>query len=335
MGGGGAAVQPRSAAENAAVPVWADAAVDVGAGLASAMTVAPILMTFDKAVTQAAAGAITLTSALASGFKELLRRPHLVVTRLPYWMVVGVYGSTYATANLIDSACERLLDPASDRSAMMHGGAKLVGTTAVNMSASVAKDASFARMYGTVGSKAKMPFASLGLFAGRDILTIGAAFTVPQLVAASLVSSGAMDQAHASEAAQMLSPVGMQLFCTPLHLAALNRFNFPSATLGERLANVASLAPSSTLARMARMAPAYGIGGLMNTKLTLKWRDDVLHHYMPPPTLEPVTPSETLGSTRQRARAQESYAGAAPNGGARHGAVGFGHYPSFTRRLSA
>ena len=92
-----------------------------------------------------------------------------------------------ATANSIDVACER-----QSTGAAVHSVVKLFGVTAVNMSAGVAKDAAFARMFGAAGTAAARPvgWTSLGLFAFRDLLTIGSAFIVPQLLAQSLVAAG-------------------------------------------------------------------------------------------------------------------------------------------------
>ena len=48
-----------------------------------------------------------LGKALQNGITEFIMRPHQMLTRIPFWMVAGVYGATYATANSIDVACER------------------------------------------------------------------------------------------------------------------------------------------------------------------------------------------------------------------------------------
>ena len=71
----------------------------------------------------------------------------------------------------------------------------------------------------------------------------------------------------------MLSPIGMQIVLTPLHLLALNLYNQPGATPGERAKAVGSVLPGSTVARMGRFGCAYGIGGLLNTSLTKRARD--------------------------------------------------------------
>ena len=218
-------------------------------------------------------------------------------------MTVGVYGATYTTANLIDTFCERKLDANDPKSAYVHGTAKLFLTTAVNMSSGVAKDAAFARMFGaSAASPAPTPMLTYGLFATRDVLTIGAGFIVPSLVSSALVSSGTLDEKRAPAAAQIISPMGMQLVCTPLHLSALNVYNMPDATLKERAADVGKTMPQATIARMFRFCAAYGIGGLMNKALLKKGRDYVAEQYGAIDLLDKpprVKPTVTAGLVRR------------------------------------
>mmetsp|Transcript_56191 Transcript_56191/g.149306 ORF Transcript_56191/g.149306 Transcript_56191/m.149306 type:complete len:266 (-) Transcript_56191:497-1294(-) len=253
-------------------------------GATAATCAAPFIMTVDKAVTEVSAGKSSMATALARGLSDVFFRPHQMLTRLPFWMVAGVYGSTYATANTIDAICERALDPADERSPFYHGAVKLFTVTAVNMSAGVAKDAAFAKMFGAGGAKPPpVPMSTFGLFAGRDLLTIGAGFILPGMVGNALAKSGAMEEARANEVAQLISPMGMQFICTPIHLMALNMYNVPVAPLGERTRTVTGLLPPALAARIGRFGAAYGVGGLMNAALTKRGRDWALQQY-PPPT---------------------------------------------------
>jgi len=294
--GGGPAAPPRSSAENAAIPWWADAAVDVGSAAASAFCVAPFITIVDMAVTKASAGQASLARAVFEGASQLLLRPHRFFSQPSVWMVAGVYGSTYMAANLIDSTCERALDRSDPSSATNHGAAKLVGTTVVNMSAGITKDTAFARMYGAGKAAAPMPKATIGLFATRDLFTIGAAFTVPPLLASFFIRSGLVEEKYAAETAQLVSPVAMQVFCSPLHLMALNFYNVRDSTAGQRLKQVASTLPQTTIARMCRMAPAYGLGGVMNTTLVHRGRDRNLREYY-------TTPQDSVDKTLDSASA--------------------------------
>uniref|UniRef100_A0A7S3RHL3 Uncharacterized protein n=1 Tax=Strombidinopsis acuminata TaxID=141414 RepID=A0A7S3RHL3_9SPIT len=277
---GGKTAPRRSAAEAAAIPIGTDLAVGFGAGFTAAFCAAPFIMTVDKAVTQASAGTTSLWAALGMGLKEIVLRPHHLVRNPALLLVSSVYGLTYATANSIDTICERMLNPKAPSSATIQGGAKLFGTTAVNMGAGITKDALFARWFGAGDSATRtMPRATFGLFAVRDTLTIAAAFTVPPLVASALVSSGKMDEKRAADAAQLISPMGMQLICTPIHLMALEMFNKPDSSTGEKVRSAARMFPQSTIARMGRFCAAYGIGGLLNTALLFRGRDAVKQLY--------------------------------------------------------
>lgn len=297
---GGGPFVPRSKDEMAHIPWFVDWALSMSAGITSACCAAPFILTVDRAVTENSAGKSGLGQALMKGFGDILMRPQQIFLRLPFWMVAGVYGATYATANSIDVACERTLHDRDEESAkMVHSGVKLFGVTAVNMSAGVAKDAAFARMFGAATTVAPpaVGMATIGLFAFRDLLTIGSAFIVPKLLADSLVAAGTMDEGSAASSAQLLSPIGMQLVLTPIHLLALNMYNEPKATAGERAAQVSRLVPASTVARMGRFGCAYGVGGVMNTTLTQRARDWARERYCPP-ALAGVSAGQSAGPSR-------------------------------------
>lgn len=113
---------PRTPAESAAIPYYADAGVGVASGFTAAFTAAPFIMTVDKAVTQASAGTTGLWTAVGAGLKEIALRPHHLLRNPALLMVGAVYGLTYMTANLIDVVCERALDPTvrADRPNALH-----------------------------------------------------------------------------------------------------------------------------------------------------------------------------------------------------------------------
>lgn len=221
----------------------------------------------DKAVIQAAAGSTSLTQAIIGGTVDAMRRPVRSLLATPaYRMVAGVYAATYATANIIDSICER-----RQTSPALHSAAKLGGTTVANSASCIAKDVALARAYGAP-SAGRMPALSIGLFGLRDMVCVGSAFTVPELAASFLTSAG-VEKRRAEDAAQLISPVAMQAFVAPLHLLGLNLYNMPVATVRQRIAAVAATAPQTTVAFAARMAPAFGIGGVLNASLTARAKE--------------------------------------------------------------
>ena len=123
MGGGGA-LTPRSPAETALVPTYVDCLLGTASGLLSASCAAPFILTVDRAVTENSAGKGSLGEALLRGLRNFVTRPHVTLTSLPYLMVAGVYGMTYATANYIDAVSERAFDPDGD-SAFIKSATKL------------------------------------------------------------------------------------------------------------------------------------------------------------------------------------------------------------------
>jgi hypothetical protein len=125
------------------VPLSNDVAIAVGSAIIASGMVTPIILTIDKAVVQAAAGEMRLFAALFKGTSSFLRGPHKIFLSFPSLLVWAVYGATYTAANLIDVYNER--KRVSGQNASM---AKLFGTTAVNMSASLVKDITFAKMFG-------------------------------------------------------------------------------------------------------------------------------------------------------------------------------------------
>ncbi len=70
----------------------------------------------------------------------------------------------------------------------------------------------------------------------------------------------------------------MQILSTPLHLYGLNLYNVQVATGEERIAFIKKEYLKTTLARMARIFPAFGIGGVVN-KYVRKSGNELLYDY--------------------------------------------------------
>jgi hypothetical protein len=281
--GGPSGFVPRRPDQLDEIPSVVDAAVALASGATAAVAVAPFLMCVDRAVVAAAAGTApggSVFRAIAANAAEFFRQPRVALKQPALWMVAGVYGATFAAANLSDVAAER--SPEVDQK--VHSAGKFVATTGANMTGSVFKDAAFARMYGAAvgaaaaaGAAAKplvVPATSYALFAARDALTIGGAFFVPTTLASLMYASGATkDESTAMAASQLVSPPLMQIFCTPLHLTALDMVNAPNATAAQRMGALAKSGPAALLARSLRMLPAYGVGGLLNATLCRHGRE--------------------------------------------------------------
>jgi hypothetical protein len=144
---------------------------------------------------------------------------------------------------------------------------KFVSTSVVNIVVGIAKDRAFTRMFG-LKPPSKLPAATYGLFAFRDSLTILASFTIPPMIARNLQNQG-YSQEFSLNAAQLSCPVLVQFVSTPLHLTGLDLYNNPQHTSKERFAFVGREYLKSAFARMGRIFPAFGIGGVLNRKLRI------------------------------------------------------------------
>ena len=279
---------PRTKEQLEVVPPYVDAAVGVLSGLGAAVAVSPFLMCVDRAVVAHSAGTApggSLFRAIVDAASEFVTKPRVAFRSPALWMVAGVYGATYAAANLSDSVSER-----STAESSVKAVGKFATVTAANMTGGILKDAAFAKLFGSAAGAAAaasaappavvVPAASYALFAVRDCLTIGGAFFVPNTLSTALCASGSVDDETAAGAvAQLVSPPLMQVVCTPMHLLALNLVNAPGATAAVRMSTLQAATPAALLARSLRMLPAYGIGGLLNAALTKRGRDVALAHY--------------------------------------------------------
>ena len=65
--------------------------------------------------------------------------------------------------------------------------------------------------------------------------------------------------------AQFVAPAAVQVFSTPLHLLGLDFYNRNgTTTIAQRWQAVRSAWAVSTLARLCRIVPAFGVGGVVN-----------------------------------------------------------------------
>jgi hypothetical protein len=166
------------------------------------------------------------------------------------------FSGTYVVANCIQGHCDRAREDSKYP--------KFLGSSCTNVTLSVLKDRAFARMYG-VGQHRPVPMGSFGLFGTRDSMTILASFTLPPVVSRGFLQPLGFSVFAADTLAQLLTPVSMQLLSTPLHLLGLDLYNRSLATPAERASFVAREYLKTTAARMSRILPAFGFGGVVNT----------------------------------------------------------------------
>lgn len=175
-----------------------------------------------------------------------------------------LYSSTYLTANVIDTMSSTAQDqPASTTSS---GLIKFGAVSLVNLSLALYKDSQFTKMFGTISPR-PLPPASYALLALRDSLTIFASFNLPPKIAA-LLPESLEDHFSRLSVAQFTSPALMQILNTPLYLLALDLYNRNRTTpVRDRLWKVRLDWPATSLARMCRVIPAFGVGGVVNIRM--------------------------------------------------------------------
>lgn len=228
-----------------------------------------------SSIMENASGRRRLGTCVKDSVASFLRRPHSLIFSRPFGLIVMAYGGTYLTANTLDTSISTTQSrPATYVSS---GTAKFVGPTAANVGLGIYKDQVFVRLFGPTGTVPRpVTLPSYMLFTLRDCLTIFASFNVPPLLGPVLtdhLSPAVQRYATGQTMAQFAAPAAVQILSTPLHLLGLDLYNRPSdkATgsprFAERLALVRKNWAVSTAARVCRIVPAFGVGGVVNMKV--------------------------------------------------------------------
>ncbi|KAG9411609.1 hypothetical protein AC1031_017246 [Aphanomyces cochlioides] len=248
----------------AAVSTTTKLAIDLVAAGGAAFLVSPFITVLDRAIIENANGSRTMATALKQLSLDLVRSPLSFIRRREFLIVYGLYAATYASANTIETVCE-----ARETNSQIP---KLLGTSVVNVSGCIMKDRAFATMFST-SAPHKFPLVSLGLFALRDSMTVGASFVAPPIMSKALESAG-VDKSTAASVSQMVCPAVWQMASTPLHLLGLDLYNRPQATVASRTQFISREYMKSSMARMARIVPAFGLGGIGNMQIRNSLREE-------------------------------------------------------------
>ena len=218
---------------------------------------------------QNASGQATLKNSLKTSLKTFLLQPHKLIFSKPFGLICMLYGGTYLTANTLDTLTSTIQNkPAT---LVTSGTSKFAASSTANISLCLFKDQAFARLFGPGGPPRPVPQPSYALFTLRDCMTIFASFNLPPLLGP--VISGSIGQElqkslSGQTIAQFLAPATIQIFSTPMHLLGLDLYNRGKGiTWGDRWAIIKKNWGVSAVARMCRIVPAFGIGGVVNGKV--------------------------------------------------------------------
>ncbi|KAK3938241.1 hypothetical protein QBC46DRAFT_390722 [Diplogelasinospora grovesii] len=236
----------------------------------AAVMVAPIISIIDRSIMENASGRRSLGASLRSSLTTLFLRPHRVLLSKPFALIFMLYGGTYLTANMLDTATSTIQNrPASH---VTSGTAKFATSSAANIGLCIYKDQVFVRLFGPPGAVPRpVGMPSYLLFAARDCMTIFASFNVPPLLGPYLsqrMGSEVQKYASGQTVAQFAAPAAVQLISTPVHLLGLDMYNRPSVRdWRQRWNAVGKNWAISTAARICRIIPAFGVGGVVNVKV--------------------------------------------------------------------
>lgn len=84
------------------------------------------------------------------------------------------------------------------------------------------------------------------------------------------MSAAAQTYVSGASVAQFVTPAAVQIFSTPLHLLGLDLYNRPGVAMGGaegRVGRVVRDWAKSAAARICRIVPAFGVGGVVNMKV--------------------------------------------------------------------
>ncbi|KAH7121168.1 hypothetical protein B0J11DRAFT_439152 [Dendryphion nanum] len=242
---------------------------DATAAATAAILIAPIITAIDKGIMENASGRSTLANSLKASAREVLLKPGSFFGGRAFGLVFALYSGTYFTANLIDTASSAMHHtPLTSTTA---GTSKFLATSTTNLALCLYKDNRFTQMFGSTSATARpVPLPTFALFTVRDCLTIFASFNMPAIISPHLdtrMSAEVKKYVGAASAAQFLTPAAVQLISTPLHLLGLDLYNRPGMGWTERASRVTRDWAKSAFARMGRIIPAFGVGGVVNTKV--------------------------------------------------------------------
>lgn len=260
-------LQPKWNTKNLGLRIAADCA----SAAAAASMVAPLIAIVDRSIMENASGRSTMGESLRASLKNLLIRPHTMLFSKPVALIFMVYGSTYLTANTLDTATSTMHNKPANH--VTSGTLKFAASSTANIGACIYKDQLFVKLFGPTGPPRPVPLPSYALFTIRDCMTIFASFNVPPLLGPVLtnhMSEELRKRVSGLTVAQFAAPALIQLASTPLHLLGLDLYNRPNATgvtWSERLAVVKKNWLVSSAARIGRIVPAFGVGGTVNFKV--------------------------------------------------------------------
>ncbi|GAX19110.1 hypothetical protein FisN_3Lh049 [Fistulifera solaris] len=236
---------------------------EIGCAFAASFLVSPLVSIIDKCIVQDISGSAKFLIAIRNATHEMVAKPRVFFGGLSFRLTFAVYFGTYAVANL----SEMFLDVQKIRNDEARKQRKVAASAVANISLLAWRDSVFAKVFGCPeAAKRKTPLRTFGLFAARDTATMYATFYAAPSVAKYLEHERGWERNTAELTMALAIPVSAQILTAPLHIHAMDYFNFPEATTADRFATIRKEFATVSFARGLRILPAFGIGSFSNNK---------------------------------------------------------------------
>lgn len=230
---------------------------DLVAGLVAGSLVTPVISAVDRALAESASGVNRLWPSFFGSLREYASKPITYVTGPQFLYVLLIYGGTYVTANVVETACSMTKkDPAA---------IKWAATSTVNTTTCIVKDTAFARMFGA-SVPTNVPKGAYAAWLSRDFISMGVFFTLPPLVGEQ-ISHMTGSKENGYYAAQIGLPLLLQTITGPIHLLGYDIYNRPNANVGQRIQFLKKDYWKNVSIRMVRMAPPWSFGTIGNREI--------------------------------------------------------------------
>ncbi|ORC84128.1 uncharacterized protein TM35_000491340 [Trypanosoma theileri] len=228
------------------------------------------------------------------GTKTLFLRPHRFFLpcaqnkcSLVYGVCTVVYTSTYIGSNMTKSYCEtKGYSPEYCNLAAGIMSGVLNTITTVWKDGIILKSLPPANAETAAAARKPVPWLTRGLFCGRDTLTCIAAFTIAPMVATWLtqycwnptenaklpkplpVEGKTQVPLPTTDMAQILTPAVLQFVTTLMHITAIRyRQTYPNFSMADLNQSLRQTYWSSTLLRIFRIIPSFGLGAILNREM--------------------------------------------------------------------
>jgi len=243
--------------------------LEIVCGILSGASVAPLVAIVDEAIFSNASGKATILNSIRQSFSKLFKHPIVFIRGTTFLWIWMVYGSKYVVSNCV----ERYLIQKRAKS-ISTSPTKFIATSATNIGMSVLKDRVFTRMFGTTKPR-PIPARSLACYTIRDAMTIAASFTFVEPVGNMISDKFGIERHSSTTIAQIFCPLLAQTLNTPIFLYGMNLYNNPNSNNAEHRKFIREQYMKTLACRVARIAPAFSIGGVLNRalrKISDKWR---------------------------------------------------------------